>query len=87
MIVGGFSYGAATAALSATKNPDDYIAAVLLDGWFNVDLASIEGCPSDEQVAFPPLSHEKGVPVPALFVGSSEFAGVCCCAPHSSINV
>ena len=32
VIVGGFSYGAATAALSSTKNPDHYTAAVLLDG-------------------------------------------------------
>eukprot|EP00035_Acanthoeca_spectabilis_P026049 m.461072 g.461072 ORF g.461072 m.461072 type:complete len:387 (+) comp22200_c0_seq1:158-1318(+) len=76
VVIGGFSYGAATAALAVAKHPERYAAAILLDGWFNIDLKSIKSCSSDEQVAFPPLAHERGLgSVPALFVGSSEFAG------------
>jgi hypothetical protein len=76
VVAGGFSYGAATAALAVAKAPHRFAAAMLLDGWFNVDLKSIKGCTSNEQVAFPPLAHVKGLgAVPALFVGSAEFAG------------
>ena len=75
VVVGGFSYGAATAALSAAKHRDRYAAAVLMDGWFNIDLKSIESCESDEQLPFPQLAHEKGISCPCFFIGSAEFRG------------
>ena len=46
-----------------------------MDGWYNVDLAEIRTCPSNEQVPFPPYEHERGLEPPALFIGSEMFAG------------
>tara|TARA_R110002050_G_scaffold192399_1_gene327344 strand:+ start:445 stop:987 length:543 start_codon:yes stop_codon:yes gene_type:complete len=71
--VAGFSYGATTAALSAATHPDRYKAAVLLDGWFSMDLASIDNCAVKEVVDFPIQAFEKGIHCPALFLGSEEF--------------
>merc|ERR1712139_540635 len=74
VVVGGFSYGAATAALSGAKHPKRYAAAILMDGWFNLDLKSISSCESNEQLAFPALAHERGIECPCFFIGSDQFA-------------
>lgn len=66
VIVGGFSYGAATATLSVTKRPNTYTACLLLDGWFYIDLG--------EGFKFPEPAHAKGLDIPALFIGSEQFA-------------
>ena len=79
VLVGGFSYGAATAALVAARaEPGTFCGAMLLDGWFNIDLASISSCPDNDQYAFPALAHKVGLgggATPGLFVGSAQFAG------------
>ena len=75
-VLGGFSYGAATTALVAARTGGAGVRGVfLLDGWYNVDLAEIRTCPSNEQLPFPPLAHERGLEPPALFIGSEMFAG------------
>ena len=71
----GYSYGAATAALSAAKRPAAYRAVALLDGWFHIDLRAIKACPSDEQLDFPAGAFG-GFPAPALFLGSAQFAAM-----------
>jgi len=70
--VGGFSYGAATAALTATKNPALYAGAILHDGWFHIDLSKSSGFESD----FPSEAHANGIPVPCLFLGSTHFKNI-----------
>ncbi len=74
VVVGGFSYGAATAALSAATHRDRYAACILMDGWFNLDLKSIASCESDEQLPFPEKAHADGIDCPCFFIGSDEFA-------------
>jgi pimeloyl-ACP methyl ester carboxylesterase len=75
VVLGGFSYGAATASHVAAASADaEYRGIVLLDGWFNIDLRWVKSAASDEQIAFPPLAHAKGLGPPALFVGSQSFA-------------
>ena len=77
VVLGGFSYGAATMSLVAADSTDaDYRGVVLLDGWFNIDLRWVKSAKSDEQIAFPPLAHTKGLGPPALFVGSETFANM-----------
>jgi len=69
----GFSYGAATAALSLIRHPKEYKAAVLLDGWFSIDFSTlVEG---GGILPFPREVHDspKGLPVPSCFVGSEQF--------------
>lgn len=67
IVVAGFSYGAATAALSVAKHPTDYKACMLLDGWFFIELTG-------HMFEFPAEAHEIGLSVPALFLGSEQFA-------------
>ena len=43
VFVAGFSYGAATAALAVTQNPDFFKGAILLDGWFHIDVTESAG--------------------------------------------
>lgn len=71
VFVAGFSYGAATAALSVTKRQGAYKACILLDGWFHLEKFS----PDMEAFDFPAEAHKKGIGIPALFIGSQEFAG------------
>eukprot|EP00927_Polykrikos_kofoidii_P051664 TRINITY_DN45450_c0_g1_i1.p1 TRINITY_DN45450_c0_g1~~TRINITY_DN45450_c0_g1_i1.p1 ORF type:complete len:418 (-),score=55.45 TRINITY_DN45450_c0_g1_i1:93-1268(-) len=71
LVVGGFSFGAATAGLvAATDDTKRWRAAILLDGWWHVNLQNLE-------VSFdlPTQAHEQGIQAPSLFVGSEEFAG------------
>jgi len=89
IIASGFSYGAATASLAATLEPDRFLCAILLDGWFHIDYSS-RGVEFD----FPPESFgmarprtepsadagveatnskTKGLNVPSLFVNSAQF--------------
>ncbi|KAL3794959.1 hypothetical protein ACHAW5_009940 [Stephanodiscus triporus] len=56
-IAAGFSYGATTAALAATLEPDKFRCAVLLDPWLHVDYSS-RGVEFD----FPPEAFGKGWP-------------------------
>jgi predicted esterase len=72
VIVGGFSYGAATAALSITKRKGAYTAALLLDGWFYIDLG--------EGMVFPTEVHTQGLDIPTIFIGSEHFANWKTCA-------
>lgn len=72
VIVGGFSYGAATACLSVAKRKGVFVACYLLDGWFYIDLGG--------GTTFPAEAHEKGLDVPALFIGSEHFANWKSCA-------
>ena len=67
-IVGGFSFGAATAGLVAATNPGAYRCAVLIDGWWNIDLPK-----HNVFVNLPAEMHDKGTVLPTLFVGSEEF--------------
>ena len=70
VFVAGFSYGAATAALSVSKHPTTYRACILLDGWFHIDVPS-----RGASFAFPAAAHQPGaLRVPALFIGSEQFA-------------
>ena len=72
VFVGGFSYGAATAALASVQRPGAYQATVLIDGWFNIDLRKTTGVAFD----FPQEAHASGISIPCLFVGSEKFAHV-----------
>jgi hypothetical protein len=71
VFVAGFSYGAATAALSVSKRQGAYKACILLDGWFHIE----KFFPTMEAFDFPAEAHSKGIHIPALFIGSQEFAG------------
>mmetsp|Transcript_67391 Transcript_67391/g.115761 ORF Transcript_67391/g.115761 Transcript_67391/m.115761 type:complete len:424 (-) Transcript_67391:105-1376(-) len=84
VVVGGFSFGAATAGLCAATNNESsgvdsggngkkskWAAAVLLDGWWHVELKN-KGVNLDQ----PKQVHEgPGLAIPCLFVGSAEFEG------------
>lgn len=62
----GFSYGAATASLEVVTHPLDYAACILLDGWFHIEVG--------EGMDFPQETHDAGISIPTLFVGSAQFA-------------
>jgi predicted esterase len=68
IIVGGFSFGAATAGLVASKYPDTYKAAVLIDGWWHIELKQLK-----VNQDLPLQVHENGIRIPAIFIGSAEF--------------
>jgi dienelactone hydrolase len=77
VIATGFSYGAATTALAATKRPNQFQCAILLDGWFHIEW-SAKGIDID----FPPDAFsdktnngQKGLDVPSLFINSAQFEG------------
>ena len=78
-VCGGFSYGRATAALSAVRRgrgPAAWAAAVCMDAWF-----SINGGENKRDLTrwmpFPAAAHgrEEGLGMPSLFLGSNEFQG------------
>jgi pimeloyl-ACP methyl ester carboxylesterase len=69
-IAAGFSFGAASAARVVTLAPNKFRAAVLLDGWFYVDVSESAGV----EFAFPKQAFEKGLNLPSLFVGSEQFS-------------
>jgi hypothetical protein len=66
IMIAGFSYGAATASLSVVKHPNYYKACILLDGWFHIEVG--------KGFDFPKEVHEHGLNIPALFIGSEQFA-------------
>jgi predicted esterase len=68
IIAAGFSYGAATASLSVSRRAWAFKACMLLDGWFFIDI------PGKAAFHFPNETHENGINVPCLFVGSADFA-------------
>jgi pimeloyl-ACP methyl ester carboxylesterase len=85
VLLGGYSYGAATAALVAARaaRSDGSLRGLLLvDGWYNIDFSFVKklsrrlGAPvpqCEDFVAFPPLAHSRGIKIPAIFVGSEAF--------------
>ncbi len=77
IIIGGFSYGAATCVQALAKRPGKYAACVLLDGWYNIDFTVIPGLQAVGHVPFPPLAHQvKRLEAPCLFIGSESFAAM-----------
>ena len=74
--VGGFSFGAATAAraiceqASLTDSEYNVKCAVLVDGWYNINLKKY-----GVDVNMPLSLHRRGLPpsVKSLFIGSEEF--------------
>ena len=78
IFVGGFSYGASTAALSAVLHPEDYSGALLIDGWFLIDMAEWKHVHKvdyrENSALFPPEVHELGIKIPACFIASSQLA-------------
>ncbi|KAL7509813.1 hypothetical protein ACHAXN_006764 [Cyclotella atomus] len=72
IIASGFSYGAATSALAATMRPKQFQCAVLLDGWFQIGVAS-----KNLDIDFPPDAFKtetnKGFDIPSLFINSAAF--------------
>ena len=72
----GFSYGAATSALSVVRHPNDYTACILLDGWFSIDLSDFKSANSSRRYDFPPEAHEAKLCIPSLFIGSETFSRV-----------
>eukprot|EP00667_Euglena_gracilis_P011514 EG_transcript_11766 len=74
VLVAGFSYGAATAALSAVLHPKEYQACLLLDGWFHLDLESV-GLPG-QSFDLPREVHERedGLPLPTGIWMSQSFS-------------
>ncbi len=82
VFVGGFSYGAATSSLSVVRHPEDYKGAILIDGWFSINLADMKEAkvmPNNQLLFdFPPAAHEMKLPLPAIFIGSEKFSKI----PH-----
>eukprot|EP00466_Bigelowiella_natans_P011223 jgi/Bigna1/132597/aug1.18_g7305 len=78
VILAGFSYGAATAALESVTNKEQYLAVVLWDGWYHVDLRYLETrgikLNGRSRFDFPEKAHKDGIQHPALFIGSTQFA-------------
>jgi dienelactone hydrolase len=69
VVVAGFSYGAATAALMAAKFSNDFVACILLDGWFYIDVSKSAGV----EFVFPAEAHALGIQIPCLFLNSEQF--------------
>lgn len=69
IIVGGFSFGAATAGLVASKYPETYKAAILIDGWWHIELLKLK-----VNQDLPLQVHENGIKIPSIFIGSAEFS-------------
>lgn len=66
--VGGFSFGGATAALVASTMPQHYKCGVLWDGWFHINLDSI-----NFRRDLPTQAFDKGFSMPVIFIGSEQF--------------
>lgn len=73
VFVGGFSYGAATAALCCVKDPAAFAGAILMDGWFHMALPKLN---PPFVLDFPAEVHASGLHCPALFIGSEQFEKV-----------
>ena len=73
IVAAGFSYGAATAALVVVQDKSPFRAgAILLDGWFYIDVAESAGV----EFEFPALAFERRSvlqSIPALALNSEEF--------------
>jgi len=67
-VIGGFSFGAATASYIAATRKGVYKCCVLWDGWFHIEIGG-------HRVDMPAEAHENGLDIPALFVGSEQFEG------------
>jgi predicted esterase len=78
VIASGFSYGAATVARAVTLSDTQqtFCAAVLLDGWFFIDVSESAGV----EFEFPQEAFAKpgglGSHIPSLFVNSEQFQGI-----------
>eukprot|EP00667_Euglena_gracilis_P013391 EG_transcript_13826 len=76
VLVAGFSYGATTAALSVVLHPTEYLACLLLDGWYHLELEAreLKGRAFD----FPKEVHERedGLPLPAAMWLSVAFGSM-----------
>lgn len=70
VVIGGFSFGAATAGIVAAENADAFVGAILIDGWWHIELKK-HGISQD----LPQQVHDRGISIPALFIGSSQFQG------------
>lgn len=70
----GFSYGAATAALTVVNNPNVFAGVILLDGWFYIDLSAIKSLNTTRGFCFPAKAFEIPLNTPALFVGTEAFS-------------
>jgi hypothetical protein len=78
VVAAGFSFGAATVAQALATTMTDgvqplFCAALLLDGWFHIDVAESAGI----EFQFPEEAFQKfgktGLPVPSLFIHSQQF--------------
>ena len=69
VVVGGFSFGAATAGINASSFSEKYKACILIDGWYHIEHKKYE-----IDINLPSQLHEAGIKIPTLFVGSAEFA-------------
>jgi pimeloyl-ACP methyl ester carboxylesterase len=71
-VAAGFSYGAATAALATSTDDQPFCGAILLDGWFYIDVSESAGI----EYEFPEPAFQSGLKVPAVFINSQKFAGM-----------
>lgn len=71
-VVAGFSYGAATAALATSTDDQPFCGAILLDGWFYIDVSESAGI----EFEFPEPAFQSGLKVPAVFINSQKFSGM-----------
>jgi pimeloyl-ACP methyl ester carboxylesterase len=74
VIVAGFSFGAATAVLTADMYPNSVKGLILLDGWFYIDVAESAGI----EFEFPAQAFQPGksFDIPNVIINSEQFAGV-----------
>jgi pimeloyl-ACP methyl ester carboxylesterase len=73
VIAAGFSFGAATAVLTADMYPNSVRGLILLDGWFYIDVAESAGI----EFEFPTQAFQQGksFDIPnILFINSQQFA-------------
>lgn len=76
VIAAGYSYGAATAALTIHTYPQMVQGLILLDGWFYIDVAKSAGIEFEfpSQVFGPDDDDTIIKPVPSVFINSQQFA-------------
>eukprot|EP00980_Cylindrotheca_fusiformis_P004265 scaffold918_cov126-Cylindrotheca_fusiformis.AAC.44 len=72
VLVAGFSFGAATAALTATLYPKIVQGLVLLDGWFYIDNVESVGI----EFEFPQQAFQSSISMPSLFINSEMFSSI-----------
>jgi predicted esterase len=71
-VAAGFSYGAATAALATSIDDQPFCGAILLDGWFYIDVSESAGI----EFEFPEPAFRSGLKVPAVFINSQSFSNM-----------